>query len=174
MFVDKRIRLCRIFWMAIFLTAFSALPSLVVAEEPVLEPVNISWSDVLSVAENHPAIRAKRHRVAAVKSEVIAAKAVPNPELEASAGFGMAIDGSESRIEWGVGLSIPLDWLGKRGSRINVANAQVKVAELDEDSLRREVLLQLRLLFWDLVYNQEQVTELQALEIGRASCRERV
>jgi cobalt-zinc-cadmium efflux system outer membrane protein len=59
---------------------------------------------------------------------------------------------------------MPLGWIAQRGSRNDQAAAEVGVAEAESKSLRREVLLQFRTLFWHLVYEQNRVASLVTLE----------
>lgn len=163
MSIIQPMRLCRQLGTITFLAVFLGMPTWTIARVSPSEEVRVEWNNVLEMVEEHPAIQSQSHRIEAAKSGVKAAGAVPNPELEGTAGYGMANDGSESRIEWGLSLSIPLDWLGKRSARIDVASAEVRATELKREALRRDVLLQLRLLFWELLYNQERVNALRQL-----------
>jgi cobalt-zinc-cadmium efflux system outer membrane protein len=139
------------------------MPTFAAAQNNPPDVVNIKWDDLLEIVDENPALRSQTHKIEAAKSNVKSARAVPNPELEGAAGYGMAVDGSESRVEWGLSLSIPLDWLGKRGARTKAARAEVRATESEKEALRREVTLQLRLLFLDLLYNQERVAALEQL-----------
>ncbi len=125
--------------------------------------LSMTWADILKRVDEHPRLSASRYEQAAARAAVEAAGAVPNPSIEASAAYGRARDGSASAFEWGIGLSIPFDWVAQRGARIDAAGAGEQVARAESRSLRREVLQALRVLFWNLVYEQERVAALGAL-----------
>ena len=125
--------------------------------------IEIIWQDIVKLVDDHPQIGAGRHEIAAAHAAVDTAGAAPNPSLEATAAYGRAIDNSASRVEWGVALSIPLSWIAQRSSRMDAAHAQVGVADAQAEALRRGVLMQLRVLFWTLVYSQERVVALVEL-----------
>jgi cobalt-zinc-cadmium efflux system outer membrane protein len=125
--------------------------------------VEITWQGVVELVDEHPAIAAGRHQVAAAHAAIDAAGAVPNPSVEATAAYGRAIDDSASRLEWGLSLSIPLGWIAGRGSRLDAAQEEARAIESDSDALRRGVILQLRALFWGLVYEQDRVLALTQL-----------
>ncbi len=127
-------------------------------------PLRLSWDELRRLAEEHPVLAAGRFELAAVRDAVTAAKAVPNPGVEATTGRGTAIDGTSSRNEWGVTLSIPLGWLAERGPRVDAARAEERSAASEVEALRRDVLLQLRLMFWELAYQQRWVEVLEELD----------
>ncbi len=122
--------------------------------------IEITWQNIVKLVDDHPQIGASRHETAAAHAAVDAARAAPNPSVEATAAYGRAIDNSESRFEWGLALSIPLSWIARRSPRIDAAHARVDVADAQTEALRRGVLKQLRVLFWTLVYSQERVAAL--------------
>jgi cobalt-zinc-cadmium efflux system outer membrane protein len=88
---------------------------------------------------------------------------VPNPTFEAGLGRGQARTGNESRAESELALSIPFGWIAQRGSKIEAAGAEVDVALAESKASRRDVLLQLRTLFWGLAYEQARVGVLETL-----------
>jgi len=94
---------------------------------------------------------------------VDAAGAIPNPTLEAGLGHGQARTGDESRAESELALSIPFGWIAQRGSKLEAAGAEVDVALAESKASRRDVLLQLRTLFWGLAYEQARVGVLETL-----------
>ena len=122
-----------------------------------------TWEDIVKLVDAHPLIVAGRHEVAAARAAVDAAGAVPNPSVEATSAYGQAIDDSASRVEWGLALSIPLGWIAQRGAKMEAADAEARVADSEATALRRDLLLQLRVLFWNLVYEQERVMALGEL-----------
>lgn len=125
--------------------------------------VRITWQDIERLVDEHPRIAAGKQRSLAARAAVNAAGAVPNPSLEGTTGYGRARDGSASRVEWGLELSIPLGWIAGRKAKQNAARAEASVADAESEALRRDALLQLRTLFWSLVYEQERVLALSEL-----------
>lgn len=132
-----------------------------VASPAVLE---LTWPDVVRLAEAHPRLAADQLQIAAARKGVDAAGAVPNPTFEAGLGRGQARTGNESRAESELALSIPFGWIAQRGSKLEAAGAEVYVALAESKASRRDVLLQLRTLFWSLAYEQARVGVLETLE----------
>jgi len=130
------------------------------ASPPVLE---LSWPDVVRLAEVHPRLAADQLQIAAARKGVDAAGAVPNPTLEADLARGRARIGDESRAESELALSVPFGWIAQRGSRLEAARAEVDLALEESRSSRREVVLQIGTLFWGLAYEQARVGVLETL-----------
>jgi cobalt-zinc-cadmium efflux system outer membrane protein len=107
-------------------------------------------------------------QVEAARSGVTAARAAPNPSVEGTIGRGQSRLGNDSRLEWGVAVEVPLGWLAQRKVKITAAGAEVDVARAEREALRREVLLQLRTQFWNVVYDESRVAALEALEAQTA------
>jgi len=135
-----------------------------VVDVPSDAVVNVTWSDLVQLVNEHPRLAAGRHRVEAARRGVDVAGAVPNPTLEGDVGRGFARAGNASRTEWGLALTMPLGWISQRRARMNAAQAEVDVAQAESAALRRDVLVQLRMLYWDLAYQQARVESLEALE----------
>lgn len=144
--------------LVLLVFAFGASPAIA---DPV---VKVTWQDVVQLVEQHPAIAAANFTVEAARGGMAAARAVPNPSAEGTIGKGSALVGDESRLEWGVALTVPLEWIARRGASVRVARAGVEVAEAEGQVLRRDVELQLRELFWNLAGQQAGVASLQELE----------
>lgn len=125
--------------------------------------VQIAWPDIVRLVDRHPLVMAGKGKKAAARAAVVAAGAVPNPELEVETAYGRAHDNSESRVEWGLALSIPLGWIAHRGAKINAAEAKVKMADAESQAIRRKVLLRMQSLFWNVVLEQERVKVLSKL-----------
>jgi cobalt-zinc-cadmium efflux system outer membrane protein len=125
--------------------------------------VSVTWADIVRLVGQHPRLAAGQSQIAAARGGVRAAGAIPNPTLEASIGHGRAREGTGSRVEWGLALNIPLGWIAQRRSRIDAAEAEVDAASAEASAIRREVLLQLGALFWNLVHDQSRVDALAAL-----------
>jgi len=171
---DKTIT-ARIAWLIIAACASSAVPA-AGQSPPVSEAspadhadsarpqaIRLGWADIVALVDQHPEVAASRHELDAAQADVDAAGAAPNPSIEATVGYGLAVDGSQSRVEWGLALSIPLGWLAQRRPRVDLADAGARAVEAESESLRRDVILQLRVLFWQLVYEQERVAALSQL-----------
>ena len=126
--------------------------------------INVTWPDVVQLVDQHPRVAAGKFQTDAARGAAKVAGAAPNPTLEGTVGHGRAQTGDTSRVEWGLTLSMPLGWIAQRGSRIAAAEAAVDVAVAESAVLRREVLLQLRTLFWRLAYEQARVASLAALD----------
>lgn len=126
--------------------------------------VKVTWPDIVRLVDQHPRLSVGKFQVDAARGGVDAAGAVPNPILEGNVGQGVARTGGASRVEWGLAVTMPLGWIAQRGSRIDAAEAEVDVALAESKALRRDVLLQLRTLFWNLAYEQARVTSLVDLE----------
>jgi cobalt-zinc-cadmium efflux system outer membrane protein len=142
------------------------------ASKPVTPPAQdldtpearVSWRDIVKLVDRHPLVAAGLHERAAARAAVDAAGAAPNPNLEVTGAYGRARDSDASRIEWGVGLSIPLGWIVQRRARIDAAEAQAGAVGAQMGALRRDILLQLHAAFWGLVHEQERVAALVELD----------
>lgn len=131
------------------------------ASPAVLE---LTWPDVVRLADAHPRLAADELQVEAARRGVDATGAIPNPTFEAGLGRGQARTGDDSRAESELALSIPFGWIAQRGSKLEAAGAEVDVAVAEGKSSRRDLLLQLRTLFWSLAYEQARVAVLETLE----------
>ncbi len=100
---------------------------------------------ILSLAEAQSAVINNSNEIKALESEVKAAKALiiqaglrPNPELEVGMENGAGTDGiSVNKIEVGVSQTIELGH--KKEARIDVAEKNVKLKELDINQIKREL-----------------------------------
>ena len=140
------------------LVLFSASPA---TAGPIEE---VSWSDIVRLVDRHPRLAVGEYQVDAARGGVDAAGAVPNPILEGTVGQARPRVGAGAGIEWGLSVTLPLDWIAQRGTRIDAAEAEVDVAMAESVALRRDVLLELRVLFWSLAHEQASVATLEALE----------
>jgi len=131
--------------------------------------VEVSWPDIVRLVDRDPRLSAGQFLVEAARGGLDAAGAVPNPTLEGTVGQGSARTGGAARLEWGLGLTMPLGWLAQRGARVDAAVAQLDVALAERRALRRDVLLRLRTMFWRLAYERARVTSLAQLEMQTAA-----
>ena len=140
-----------------------ATPSSTAAKHAGGREVRIRWPAIVAAVERHPAVAASRYERAAADSEVDAAGAAPNPNLELTSAYGRARDGSASRVEWGAELTIPLGWVAQRRSKIDAAQAHADAVGATTEAVERELLVELHGLFYDLVYAQARVSALAEL-----------
>lgn len=133
-------------------------------DAPVGAIVKVTWPDLVQMVERHPRLAAGKLQVEAARGGVAASRALPNPTLEGNIGQGLARSGGASRLEWGLAVTMPLGWLAQRGASVDAARAEVDAAAAEVEALRRDVLLQLRTLFWHLVDVQDRVASIEALE----------
>lgn len=170
----RRSRVWRVHLLGIVLVAAGSVsgspgpsdpaPADAVVSVPASPPVlALTWPDVVRLAEAHPRLAADQLQIAAARKGVDAAGAVPNPSAEAGLGRGRARIGDESRAESELALSIPFGWIAQRGSKLEAAGAEVDVALAESKTSRRDVLLQLRTLFWGLAFEQARVSVLETL-----------
>lgn len=131
---------------------------------PASRVVKVTWPDIVRLVDRHPRLAAGRLQIDAARGGVDAAGAVPNPVLEVTAGQGRARIGTGSRFEWGLALDLPLGWVAQRSSKVAGAEADVDVAVAESKALRRDAMLQLRTLFWNLASEQARQASLEALE----------
>jgi cobalt-zinc-cadmium efflux system outer membrane protein len=128
----------------------------------------VTWPDIARLVEEHPRLSAGKFQVEAARGGIQAARAVPNPTLEGTVGRGFARTGPGSRFEWSLGLNLPLSWIAQRGPKVAAAEAEVNLAVSERKALRRDVLVQLSTLFWNLYYEQARVGSLESLEAETA------
>ncbi len=123
----------------------------------------ISWPTIVAAVDRHPRVAAAAHERVAARASVSAAGAAPNPSLEVTTAHGRARQGTASRVEWGAELTIPIGWLAQRRSRVAAARAHSNAVDASGEALRRELLVALHALFWNLVHVQERTVALAEL-----------
>ncbi|MCU0692380.1 MAG: TolC family protein [Polyangiaceae bacterium] len=121
----------------------------------------VRWRDLVRLVEHHPRVAGARFDEQAARAGVDAAGAAPNPTLEGTIGRGAERGGNASRLEWGLSLTIPLDWIARRSARVRTARADVQAVAASSKALRQDVLLQLGVLFWRVAYEQARLEALQ-------------
>lgn len=124
----------------------------------------LRWADVVAAIDRDPRLSSARSRTQAAQSAIATAATPPNPELEAELGRGKAREGSASRSEWSLSVSVPLDWIAKRGPEIDAARAGAEELEAEARALRGEVLVELWRLHVAAGYAQSEVETLEATE----------
>lgn len=123
---------------------------------------SLRWPDVVSEVDRNPRFREAALRASAARSAVDATGQVPNPRFEVTAGEGWTADGALRKTEWAVGITVPLEWLGTRGPRVDAARAAASEAEEESALVRQEVLLRLRRLFVLVAHDGRLVESLAA------------
>lgn len=141
-------------------------PALADANEPGPAPLapEVTWPEIVRLVDAHPRVAASAARIEAARGNVRAAGAAPNPALDTRIGHGSPPAGGDGKIEWGLSLNLPLGWVAQRGARVAAAEAGVEAADAEAKALRRDVLLQLQTLFWNLAFEQARVKALEELE----------
>ncbi|MBI5546094.1 MAG: TolC family protein [Deltaproteobacteria bacterium] len=130
---------------------------------------DLTWADVLRLVDDHPRLREAEARTAASQAGITAASAIPNPSLDVALGYGVPQEGpGGGRFEQAYELSVPLDWLAQRGPRVDAARATLDESKAEARALRRDALLQLGVLFWNVAFDQARVASLEALEAQAA------
>lgn len=124
----------------------------------------LRWSDVAAALDRDPRLTAALADVRAAEGGLAAARTPPNPSLEASAGRGRAQDGTARRDEWGLAVTLPLEWLARRGPEVAAARAAVDGAAAEARALRAEVAAELWRLHVRAGYAQAEVDALEATE----------
>jgi cobalt-zinc-cadmium efflux system outer membrane protein len=84
--------------------------------------------------------------------------------VEVVAGQAAAREGAARRAEWGLAISIPLEWLARRGPEVDAARATVDEVTAEGQALRAEVSAELWRLFVRAGYAQSEVETLEATE----------
>jgi cobalt-zinc-cadmium efflux system outer membrane protein len=136
----------------------------VLAEEAASEAAPLKWRDVAAAIERDPRLAASRSRIRSAEGGVSVARTPPNPEVEATAGRGYAREGSAQRNEWELSVSIPLDWLARRGPEVDAARATLDEVSAEAEALRAEVSAELWRLFVTAGYARSEVETLEATE----------
>ena len=165
-------RLIRILWKSNIVRIFTTVVLILslssrmarATDEPPLRVVKLRWGDLVTLVEDHPSIKAATHRVEAASNGMKASGQVPNPELMTSFAYAEARDSDNTAMEWSLSLSIPFHWTVSRGAAIRSGEAHLAITEAERNALRCSILLSLGDLFWQLVYEQERLLALKALE----------
>jgi len=135
------------------------------AETVTIEPavIEITWSGIADLVDGHPLLAAGEQGILAARGAVDAAGARPNPTLEAALGRVRERPGEPFGRQWDLSLTLPLDWLSRRSPRLDAARADLDAAAAEQETIRRDVLLELRTQFWNLVHDQRQFAVVEEL-----------
>jgi cobalt-zinc-cadmium efflux system outer membrane protein len=126
--------------------------------------IELQWEDVVRRVHELPRVQEGILRIRAAEAGVQAVGQVPNPEVEMRAGRGMPRGEGATRVEWGVGLTVPFDWIGSRGFEMRAAKLEADATRQDSLAVRREVLSFLSGLYWKISLEQRLVEVLAETE----------
>ena len=118
---------------------------------------SFTLQQVIDVAfSGHPSIRVVKAQEAAALATVTSANAFINPEIEIGAGPSRYRFGnSETRNNWGVALSQPLEFADVRTARREIAEANVRFAGVNAEINQVELRTRLKKAFYDVLQRQE-------------------
>jgi cobalt-zinc-cadmium efflux system outer membrane protein len=120
-------------------------------------PSSLSLADAIARADAaNPAILAARSGRAIDVAGVAVAGERLNPEI--------SVEEARETPHWSVGGSIPLDISGKRGRRIDVANAALAVTDADTERILADVRAEVRRAYFQAVAATRRVEVAQELE----------
>ncbi|MGC3998260.1 MAG: TolC family protein [Anaeromyxobacter sp.] len=122
----------------------------------------LAWSEIEAALERDPRVSAAQARASAADASVSAAGAIPNPELELAAGHAQAREGGDAGGEWELAVTLPLDWLARRGPAVDAARAGADEARAGREALRAEVRVALWTLFVEAGHAQTELSTLVA------------
>lgn len=124
---------------------------------------NLTLETAINQAEaNNPQLLAAQRSISVTQAGVAIAGVIPNPRLAIDIPFGQA------ETKRTIGIEQPIELGGKRGARLALANSQVQQAQLQLDSLRWQIRIQVRQAYAELAIAQgaQQNTE-QSLAINK-------
>ncbi len=112
---------------------------------------------VIDVAfKDHPSVRATKAQEDAAVASVTTAKSFMNPEIEMGAGPSRYRSGTnETRNNWGVALSQPLEFSDVRTARKEIAESNVKFAGVNTEINQIELRSRVKQAFYDVLQRQE-------------------
>ncbi|MEH1794910.1 TolC family protein [Nostoc sp.] len=124
---------------------------------------NLTLETATNQAEaNNPQLLAAQRSISVAQAGVAVAGVIPNPRVTIDIPFGQA------ETKRTIGIEQPIELGGKRGARQALANSQVQQAQLQLDSLRWQIRIQVRQAYAELAISQgaQQNTE-QSLAINK-------
>ena len=144
--LKKYVALTRSFLMLAFFTSSTALAGNTYSLQQVLE---IAFNE-------HPSVRVAKAQEAAAIANVTTAKSFANPEVEVGAGPSRYRSGThETRNNWGVALSQPLEFSDVRSARREIAESNVSVASLNAEINQVELRAKVKQAFYQVLQRQD-------------------
>lgn len=148
--------------------AAPAPASLLTQVSAAADTIRLGWPELVRLADQHPGLSVGRWGVAAASGAADAAGTLPNPSLDATLIRDRNAERSGDQPEWDFGLTLPLGWITQRHHLVRAANAQVDASREEARAIRRDVLLELRVLFWSLACEQARAAALDTLHTQTA------
>jgi cobalt-zinc-cadmium efflux system outer membrane protein len=106
--------------------------------------------------KEHPSVRVTRAQEDAAIANVTTAKSFINPEIEMGAGPSRYRTGTnDTRNNWGVALSQPLEFSDVRSARREIAESNVHLASVNAEINQVELRLRVKQSFYDVLQRQE-------------------
>ncbi len=124
----------------------------------------LRWDDLVALLPSLPAAREGALAVKEAEGAAAEARQLPNPTVEGT--LAHADEGGETGLEWGAGVTLPLDWLASRGPSVDAALAAAAEARHRWAAQRLELLDQLRTLFYGLAHDREHVASVEGEVAG--------
>lgn len=144
--LKKYVALTRSFLMLAFFTSSTALAGNTYSLQQVLE---IAFNE-------HPSVLVAKAQEAAAIANVTTAKSFANPEVEVGAGPSRYRSGThETRNNWGVALSQPLEFSDVRSARREIAESNVSVASLNAEINQVELRAKVKQAFYQVLQRQD-------------------
>ena len=123
----------------------------------------------------HPSIRVAKAQEAAALASVTTAKSFMNPEIEMGAGPSRYRSGTnETRNNWGVALSQPLEFSDVRSARREIAESNVRFANVNTEINQVELRSRVKQAFYDVLQRQEALRLVEEDRTLLQQIRERV
>ena len=123
----------------------------------------------------HPSIRVAKAQEAAALATVTTAKSFMNPEIEMGAGPSRYRSGTnETRNNWGVALSQPLEFSDVRSARREIAESNVRFANVNTEINQVELRSRVKQAFYDVLQRQEALRLVEEDRTLLQQIRERV
>jgi cobalt-zinc-cadmium efflux system outer membrane protein len=125
--------------------------------QPAAAPSSLSLTDALAraMAANRTVLAAQAARAIDVAG-VASARQRPNPEF--------SVEEERETPHWSIGGTVPLEIAGKRGRRIDVANATLAVTEADTARVLADVRADVRRAYYQAVAAARRLEVAQELE----------
>lgn len=117
--------------------------------ERYVVPASAGPDDLARLAvRHHPSVAAARHRAERLAAEVPQASALPDPQLEVSAG-SMA-ETAAGRVDAMAGVKQKVPFPGKRSASASAASSEAEAAEAEIEALKLKLTEQVHAAWWDL------------------------
>ena len=135
-----------------------------------------SLQQVIDVTfSEHPSIRVVKAQEAAALASVTTAKSYMNPEIEMGVGPSRYRSGTnETRNNWGVALSQPLEFSDVRSARREVAESNVRFANMNAEINQVELRSHVKQAFYDVLQRQDALRLVEEDRTLLQQIRERV